>query len=91
MKYTQLDIKVYFIIMWIYILSYRPTPTITWTRQGNKDMPTGRFKYGHYQSTLTIHNIQKSDEGEYECKGTNTVNSLSYIIRVEILGRFSYH
>lgn len=51
------------------IFSGYPTPRVSWDRQG-KPMPP-RKKEESFGQELVIEDVQKSDEGKYECMGIN--------------------
>ena len=57
------------------ILAGRQDTVITWSFKG-EPRNSGRFDVDRQSgSTLTIQNIQKSDEGEYTCSGRGTIGS----------------
>ncbi|XP_077985712.1 fibroblast growth factor receptor 2-like isoform X3 [Glandiceps talaboti] len=47
-----------------------PTPTFTWTKDGS-DLQTNLPKYTVTGGSLVIHNIVRSDDGQYKCVADN--------------------
>lgn len=67
-----------------YELVFSPEPDLEWKGPKN-NLPIRRNTMGPYNSRLTIHKVQPSDEGEYICTGRNRIgnNEKSMQIRVE--------
>ena len=61
-----------------------PEPTYTWLQGGKYIVPTERMFYTH--GVLTIRNIQRADEGNYECLAKNTAGEDIALSRLTYIG-----
>ena len=52
---------------------HSPTPQITWSRRGNKEIPLDRIKNGNGPNgaTLQIRDVDFDDDGVYICEASN--------------------
>ncbi|CAH1786157.1 unnamed protein product, partial [Owenia fusiformis] len=46
-----------------------PPPEFVWLRENRLISPSGRFEFN--DGEMLIHDVERSDEGEYECQATN--------------------
>ena len=68
----------------------KPTPTVTWTRDGSDlvtDAMRVRTTTSDFSTGLTVKNIEKGDGGVYVVTATNKAGSDSATIRVSVLGK----
>ena len=49
---------------------YSPTPSITWSKEG-EELPAERTDYESYGQTLVIKDIIATDAGTYTCSASN--------------------
>ncbi|CAI9727470.1 myoblast growth factor receptor egl-15-like [Octopus vulgaris] len=59
-----------------------PKPNITWTRDGDdiKRIPNLKVKFQKY--TLTVQNVRMKDSGNYTCRVSNNLGTLSFTFNV---------
>ncbi len=58
----------------IYTTLFRPVPSVIWYRY-QSEFPTRRHIFKDDNRTLTIMNITRDDEGEYQCIGRSSGQS----------------
>ena len=63
------------------ILEGKPSPVVTWFKDGVKLVTDNRIKVFNVSSTwyLTIENLRRGDGGLYTCEATNYVGSVTSI------------
>lgn len=72
-----------------YFLSIRPTPHITWTKNG-EDLPVSpRLKVKHFNKMIQIPKASFEDVGEYTCAATNKIGYIEHTITVKVKGETS--
>jgi len=62
-----------------------PEPFVSFTKRSGS-LPIGRNRNRRDGTELFIMNVQQSDEGDYECKATNTAGHAEQIIQIDVQG-----
>jgi len=61
-----------------------PLPEIKWSKRGI-DMYSSKFAYKNYRKTLHIRDVDFSDEGTYECVGSNGVGTpITHAVQITV-------
>lgn len=66
--------------------SSRPTPRITWTKNGENLVVTSRMKAKHFNKMIQIPKASFEDAGEYVCTAANKINYIEHTITVRVKG-----
>ncbi|XP_042912881.1 neuroglian [Parasteatoda tepidariorum] len=67
-----------------------PLPEIKWTKRGS-ELYSYKYVYKNYGKTLTIRSIDFSDEGTYECSGSNGVGTpITHAVSVTVNGMYKF-
>lgn len=65
----------------------RPTPHITWTKDGENLVVTSRMKVKNFNKLIQIPKAAFEDAGEYICKATNKIGYIQHTITVRVKGK----
>lgn len=57
----------------MHLSNFSPTPKIEWVRVDGTELVKSRMQI--YNQELLIRAIEDSDEGQYECRGKNSLSS----------------
>lgn len=66
------------------IFSGYPTPTITWSREDGKPIPSDRMTETNFKTTLTIIDIHWGDEAVYVCTGSSSTGQTKIRFDIEV-------
>lgn len=72
-----------------YFLWLRPTPHITWTKDGESLPASPRIKVKHFNKMIQISKASFEDAGEYTCVATNKIGYIEHTITVRVKGETS--
>ena len=68
--------------------SFKPEPTIKWSRKKGDIMPeANRIQYQYDKSVMMVSAAQMSDSGEYQCIATNEAGTKTITIKVAVYGK----
>lgn len=68
--------------------SSRPTPHITWTKDGDDLQVTSRMKVKNFNKMIQIPKASFEDAGDYTCTATNRIGYAEHTITVRVKGEF---
>lgn len=66
--------------------SSRPTPRITWTKDGEELVVTSPKKVKNFNKMIQIPKASFDDAGEYVCTATNKISYIEHTITVRVKG-----
>ncbi|XP_054631117.1 neurofascin isoform X4 [Dunckerocampus dactyliophorus] len=61
-----------------------PTPSITWTKDGEDLVVTSRMKMKHFNKMIQIPKASFEDAGEYVCTATNKISYIQHVLTVRV-------
>ena len=70
------------------VLLGKPIPTIRWLKMGEPFVNTRRV-IDDGSGSLFIYDVQEEDEGEYRCVASNVGGNVSYVTKLDVLGKSS--